>query len=329
MRTTDFTPYAGDHCESSTLVNMLRNRGIQVSEPMVFGLGRGLSYLYWHSKQMPGPFLGGRVKPDHLIRNAAAALGLELDEQETASVRKAEERLIAALDAGEVVGLKLDRYHLDYAREDHHFAAHYLACIGYRDDRFTVAETDGLGVQTTSRAGMSAARSAKGPMSSKNLAFRLAGGTFDEARLADACRSAVRATAQDFLNPPITNLGFKGIAKTGTLMRTWSEKLDDPATDAYRIGKSMEEGGTGGGFFRRLWADFLEEAAEVTGTAEFAAAAVRYRRMAGRWTEFADLLRGAGNGGDPHSAIEQAAGLIGELAAEERDAARDLEEAAT
>lgn len=327
MTTSEFTPYIGEHCESSALVNMLRSRQVHLSEPMVFGLGQGLSYLYWHSKQMPGPFLGGRVKPDHLMRNATAALGLELEERETASATKAENHLVAALDAGDVVGLKLDRYFLGYAHEDFHFAAHYVACIGYAGDQFTVAETSSLGVQTTSRRSMTEARSARGPMSSKSLSFRLVGGSYDESQLADACTHALRATARDFLNPPITNMGFKGITKTGALMRTWSETLDDPATAMRRIGTSMEEGGTGGGFFRKLWAQFLEEGASVTGNAELGQLAMRYHQMAERWTEVANLLRNVDDDKLPTSTLEQTATLVGELATDEQEAARDLQAA--
>ncbi len=326
MTTSEFTPYIGEHCESSTLVNMLRSRQMYLSEPMVFGLGRGLSYLYWHSKQMPGPFLGGRVKPDHLMRNATAALGLDLEELETTSATKAEKHLIAALEAGEVVGLKLDRYFLGYAPEDYHFAAHYVACIGYDGDHFTVAETSSLGVQTTSRRRMTEARSAKGPMSSKSLCFRLVGGSYDESQLPDACTYALRATARDLLNPPITNMGFKGIRKTGVLMRTWSETLNDPATAVRRIGMSMEEGGTGGGFFRKLWAQFLEQAASVTGNAELGQLAIRYHQMAERWTEVANLLRSVDDDKLLPSTLEQTATLVDELATKEEEAARDLEE---
>ncbi|KUN04776.1 hypothetical protein AQI95_17950 [Streptomyces yokosukanensis] len=317
--------FSGHHCESTALVNMLRNRGVELSEPMVFGLGQGLSFLYWHSKQMPGPFLGGRVKPDHLMRNAAGALGAGLQEEQTGSRSKAERDLVEALDDGDVVGLKLDRYYLDYADESHHFAAHYVACVGYEDDRFVVVETGNLGVQTTSRKSMGDARSAKGPMSSRNLSFRISAEAYDPAALPGGCRSSIHATAHDFLNPPITNMGFKGIAKTSSLMRTWCDSLEDPTHAMGLVGNSMENGGTGGGFFRTLWADFLQEAAALTGVAAYDTVAAEYRRMSRRWTEVADLLREADDSSMRKSA-EAAASLVGELAVEERAAMAELEE---
>ncbi|QDQ15148.1 BtrH N-terminal domain-containing protein [Streptomyces spectabilis] len=326
MGVIDITPFSGDHCESTALVNMLRNRGIDLSEPMVFGLGQGLSFLYWHSRQMPAPFLAGRVKPDQLMRNAARALGLDLRERQTASRTKAEAHLLDALDHGDVVGLKLDRYHLDYAHEDHHFAAHYVACIGYEDDTFVVVETSSLGIRSTSRQSMAEARSAKGPMSSRNLSFVVGPDGYDPATLAKSCRSSIRTTAREFLRPPISNLGFKGIAKTSSVMRKGWDRLDNPGHVLTLVGNSMEDGGTGGGLFRTLWARFLEEAHGLTGIAAYEHGATEYHRISERWTEVANLLREADDSTAP-AALDEAAAIVNELATEEQKAMAELEEA--
>ncbi|MFF0886773.1 BtrH N-terminal domain-containing protein [Streptomyces sp. NPDC001046] len=326
MAVIEISPYSGEHCESTALLNMLRNHDIELSEPLIFGLGQGLSFLYWHSQQMPSPFLAGRVKPDHLMRNVADALSLDLRTQETTSPAKAEDTLVRALDEGDVVGLKLDRYHLDYARENHHFAAHYLACIGYEDDRFVVVETRSLGVQSTSRDSLARARAAKGPMSSRNLSVRVDPRGYDESILAKACQASILATAREFLTPPITNMGYKGIAKAGRLMRGWHERLDRPVEAMAAVGTSMEEGGTGGGLFRTLWAQFLEEAHELTGIAAYDDLAVEYRRIARRWTDVADLLRDTDDSG-ARQALDEAALVLDGLATEERAAMARLEEA--
>lgn len=326
MTVADISPFSGEHCESTALLNMLRNQDVELSEPLIFGLGQGLSFLYWHSKQMPNPFLAGRVKPDQLMRNVATALALELRTQETASAAKAEATLIEALDEGDVVGLKLDRYHLDYAHENHHFAAHYLACIGYEDDRFVVVETRPLGVQSTSRESMTRARSARGPMCSRSLSVRVDARGYDESTLAKACQSSILATAQEFLSPPITNMGFKGIAKTGSRIRDWADKLDRPVEAMRIVGTSMEEGGTGGGLFRTLWAQFLEEASELTGIEAYDDLAVEYRRISKRWTEVANLLRDADEDG-VRQALGEAASIVAGIADDERTAMVRLAEA--
>ncbi|CAM5264216.1 hypothetical protein SHIRM173S_03133 [Streptomyces hirsutus] len=45
------------HCETTALGVLLRHEGLDLSEPMLFGLGSGLSFIYWDSKAMGFPFL--------------------------------------------------------------------------------------------------------------------------------------------------------------------------------------------------------------------------------------------------------------------------------
>ena len=41
----------GAHCETTALGVLLRHAGLDLSEPMLFGLGSGLSFIYWDSKR--------------------------------------------------------------------------------------------------------------------------------------------------------------------------------------------------------------------------------------------------------------------------------------
>ncbi|MEU3890403.1 BtrH N-terminal domain-containing protein [Streptomyces sp. NPDC029041] len=316
-------PYVGHHCESTSLVNLLRHYGIDVSESLVFGLGRGLSFTYWRTKQMPAPFLGGRIKPDRLTAHLTEALGLRLTVRETSSQRRAREQLLRDLDAGTVVGLKLDRFDLDYSTDDYRFAAHYVACVGYDDDRFALVETRPLGLKWASGASLARARSARGPMSSRNLSFTIAPPKGPLPDLGEAARRSVRAAAESFLNPPISNLGFKGMHKAADLMPGWIDGLESPEEALAEISTIMEEGGTGGGFFRTLWADFLAETAELTGAGEYGDLSEAYRVVSRKWTRVAALLNEAGTtrGRAP---LERASTLVHELAEEEHRLMRRL-----
>lgn len=120
-------PFEGVHCETTAFINLALSTGTSLTEPMAFGLGCGLSFIYRHSKRMLQPFVGGRVKPDWIMRNASATLGLELIEEQMTSPRKAESELLRNLDRGRLVGLKLDRFYLDYTHDEYHFPAHHVA----------------------------------------------------------------------------------------------------------------------------------------------------------------------------------------------------------
>ncbi|MGW5445056.1 BtrH N-terminal domain-containing protein [Streptomyces asiaticus] len=317
MSLIDARPFVGRHCESTTLVNLLRQCDIDLSEPLVFGLGSGLSFGYWHTKKMPTPFIGGRIKPDRLTANIANSLGLRLTVRETSSLKRAREQLVAELDSGTVVGLKLDRFHLDYSTDRYRFAAHYVACVGHEDDRFALVETRPLGLQWASGDALARARGARGPMSSRNLSFTIdrPEGSFPDP--GDIARQSIRATAEDFLNPPISNFGFRGMRKAADLMPGWMDNLESPEEALIEISTIMEDGGTGGGLFRTMWADFLAEAAELTGVPEFRELSDAYRVVSRKWTDVAELLREAGTASS-RGPVDHAAKLVRELAKEER-----------
>ncbi|MFJ5731717.1 BtrH N-terminal domain-containing protein [Streptomyces paradoxus] len=310
-------PYVGNHCESTTLVNLLRQREIDLSESLIFGLAGGLSFIYWRTKQMPTPFVGGRIKPDTLSENLASALNLRLSVHETSSVKRAREHLLAELDSGTVVGLKLDRYFLDYSTDDFRFAAHYVACVGYDDDRFALVETQPLGLQWASGESLATARSARGPMSSRNRAFTIdlpKGGLPD---LGKAARKGIKSAAENFLNPPISNFGYKGMHKVADLMPQWLDDLDSPAESLPEICTIMEDAGTGGGLFRMMWAEFLAETAEITGTGEFREISDAYREVSKKWTEVAGLLKEAGDASSRES-LHSASKIVHEAADREQ-----------
>ncbi|MCK5136774.1 MAG: BtrH N-terminal domain-containing protein, partial [Bacteroidales bacterium] len=41
MKIENFNPYKGQHCETTATGNLLKQIGIELSEPMLFGLGEG------------------------------------------------------------------------------------------------------------------------------------------------------------------------------------------------------------------------------------------------------------------------------------------------
>lgn len=63
-----FVPYEGEHCETTAMGNLLQFAGIRLSEPMLFGLGEGLGFIYWDSKNMDFPFIGEGSKRTDCLR---------------------------------------------------------------------------------------------------------------------------------------------------------------------------------------------------------------------------------------------------------------------
>jgi hypothetical protein len=154
-------------------------------------------------------------------------------------------------------------------------------------------------------------------MSSRNRAFTMdlpKGGLPD---LGEAARKGIKSAAENFLNPPISNFGYKGMHKVADLMPQWLDDLDSPADSLPEICTIMEDAGTGGGLFRMMWAEFLAETAEITGTGEFREISDAYREVSKKWTEVAGLLKEAGTASSRES-LHSASKIVHEAADKEQ-----------
>ncbi|MFS8103863.1 BtrH N-terminal domain-containing protein [Lentzea alba] len=315
--------FTGRHCETTALGALLRHSGLELSEPMLFGLGEGLGFVYWDAKNLDFPFLGGRVKPAALTRTAADRLGLTLHVQETASPRKAWDNVTAALAAGRPVGLQLDSYHLDYFTAKVHFGGHFVAMYGYDDTSAYLIDTAQQGgAVTTTLASLERARGERGPMTARNLSYTLAGPS-GPPDLGVAIRTAVSHNAQVFLNPPIANLGHRGIGTAARKVTGWLDRSGDPSRDLPLAATLMERGGTGGSLFRALYRDFLAEAAMIVDDDNLRLGHQLYAEIAPLWTEVSNLVTAAGETG-VQDHLTRASAVLSELAEKERHAMQVL-----
>jgi len=313
----------GLHCETTALGALLRHEGLDLSEPLLFGLGEGLGFVYWDAKNLDFPFLGGRTRPASITRTAADRLGLALDVQETTSPRKAWRNVVAALDTGRPVGLQLDSYHLEYFTAKVHFGGHFVALRGYDDTHAHLVDTAQQGgTVTTTLASLERARGERGPMTARNLSYTVVG-LSEEVDLGAAVRVAVRNNAHAFLNPPIANLGHRGIDTAARRVLGWLDRSNDPAHDLPLAAALMERGGTGGSLFRALYRDFLAECATITGDDDLRVGHRLYTGIAPLWTEVSEHIATAGETGDPDH-LARASVVLTELADRERRAMRVL-----
>jgi hypothetical protein len=311
------------HCETTALGVLLRHQGLDLSEPMLFGLGSGLSFIYWDSKNMGFPFLGGRVKPFELTRNLATKLELELLVEETTSPRRAWENVTAPVDAGHPVGLQLDSYYLDHFRSKVHFGGHVVAMYSYDDHNAYLVDTEQQGgAVSTSLTSLAQARAARGPMTARHRSFTL---TTPKNLPSPRGRiiPAITACADAFLTPPIANLGHRGIEKASKLVRTWLQRTDNPQRDLPHAALLMEQAGTGGALFRNLYRDFLAECTELLDSSHLRTGHTLYTEAATLWTEAAALITQAGESGDAQYLV-QAGTILSDLARIEHEAMRVL-----
>lgn len=318
-----FKPFVGQHCETTTAGALLYQLDIDLSEAMLFGLGEGLSFIFWHMKIMDFPFIGGRVKPDLLTENLCRNLNLQLVVKETTSAKKAWSNVETHLKEGKAVGLKLDCYHLEYFSNKIHFAGHYVAMYGYNKDFALLVDTQQQGCEVkTSLENLALARSEKGPMSSRNRSFTISkvGAVTD---LKSAVRQAIGNNANAYLNPPIKNLNYKGIKKTATEIKKWFQQSNDIKSEFQLQARLMEKAGTGGGLFRNLYRDFLKESAELLSDENIYSVWKDFKNIAQQWTEVSTLFDKVGETSDEKYLTETAKILL-DLSEKERSAMQKL-----
>ena len=285
----NFKPFNGQHCETTTTGSLLKHLGVEYSEPMLFGLGEGLGFIFWNMKTMDFPFMGGRIKQDTLTENIARNLNLKLEVQETASIKKAWENVKICIDSKIPVGLKLDCYYLDYFTTKFHFAGHYVAIYGYDNDFAYVSDAALQGCGKTSLKSIELARNEKGPMSSKNLSYTIQSNGKSN-NLKATIFKTIKNNANDYLNPPITNIGYKGILKASKEIIKWFENSKNIENEFSTSAMLMEEAGTGGALFRNLYRDFLKESAELTENEILQNAYTLFVEIANYWNQVSGLF---------------------------------------
>jgi hypothetical protein len=324
----DFKPFKGQHCETTATGSLLNQIGIELSEPMLFGIGEGLSYIFWNMKIMDFPFIGGRVKPDVLTENICRNLNLKLNVKETSSIKRAWENIENPLSTGKAVGVKLDSYYLEYFTSKIHFAGHYVAMYGYDEQFAYLVDTEQQGGQVkTALKNLESARNEKGPMSSRNKSYTIdkKGEVTD---LEKAIRIAIFNNANEYLNPPIKNISYKGIEKTAQEIKKWFKNSKDINGDFQTTSMLMERAGTGGSIFRNLYRDFLKESYDLLKIEGINEAYKEFKEIAQLWKNVSDLFFKVGETSDIKY-IKEASEILLMLAEKERIAMEILKNAST
>lgn len=293
-----FQALDGCHCVTSSFKKMCAFNSYAISEEMLFGLGAGLGFMYWHQHGSL-PFFGGRGNKD-FNQDLARRTGIQIIEHETSSRKKAESELLRMLDANQPVCLYADMAYLTYMGlpEDAHFGGHLIVAAGYdaatRQAIIADIEPKMTGVKTghfytLPLEQLALARASKHqPFPPKNHWF-----TFDFAQAQPPDRTAlydaIDQAAQAMLNPPIKNMGVAGMRTAAARLCQWPAQFDEPTLRAalFNIYVYIEIGGTGGGLFRYLYSRFLNEAAALTGNTRLREASQRVYACAEQWRTLA------------------------------------------
>ncbi len=262
MNVTEFQHRYSAHCESGVMSSILRHYGLDLSEPMVFGITGALTFAYLPFLKMGGmPLIAYRSMPRSIIKNIQKNLGVKMKLETFSDKGKGEARLNELLSTGKIVGAQTSVYWLPYFPEEmrFHFNAHNLLIFAREGDTYKVSDPVFEFVQECDKASLTKARFVKGVMAPKGLLYYP---TFvpKEIDLKPLILKSIKKVSKSMLNTPVPIAGIKGMKYLAKSIR----KLDTGDVRYAKlflghIVRMQEEIGTGGAGFRYLYASFLQE----------------------------------------------------------------------
>ena len=92
------------------------------------------------------------------------------------------------------------------------------------------------------------------------------------------------------MNPPITNIGYKGILKASTEIIKWFKASKAIENEFKTSAMMMEKAGTGGALFRNLYRDFLKESYNLLKFDTLKSGYEAFVEMAELWTSVSQLV---------------------------------------
>lgn len=319
-----FTHRRGMHCDTTALRDVFAYAGHEVPESALFGIGQGLGFFYWKSKNLKHPIIGGRIKPLELDRRACRNLGVTLKINTSTSPKRAYETMRSMLEDNKPVMVRADIFYLKFRRIEHHCGIHNIVVAGLDEDSDTayVADriADGLIGMPISHL-IDARASIHKPFPPKNTWFDF---EFPETLAIDGDRlmSSIGMNAVEMLNSDVRNVGIGGIYYFASSLEQWKNfnatELKTACNAAYG---SIQANGTGGGLYRHMYAEFLEYARGITGINTLENIAGGYHQAGKMWTEAAKILKDVPCG---CSSIAEATVVIEEIAAKEHELLTDL-----
>lgn len=286
----DFSHHQAAHCENGVASNLLKDKGLNISEPMVFGIGSGLFFVYLpFIKVNHAPVMSYRPLPGMIFNKLSKRLGIKIKRQKFSSEAKANEALEENLKNKIPTGLQVGVYNLTYFPDEYrfHFNAHNLVVYGKEGDNYLISDPVMQEVTTLTEEELNKVRFAKGAFAPRGQMY------FPihipvEINFQEAIVKSIRDTCRNML-APIPIVGVKGIKMVSRQIRKWPIKHGNKKANHYlaQMVRMQEEIGTGGGGFRFIYAAFLQEASVILKNEMLRNLSLEMTEIGDLWRDFA------------------------------------------
>ncbi len=286
----DFKHNQAAHCENGVISNLLTHQGFPISEPLAFGIGSGIFFVYLPFLKINfAPGVSFRPMPGMIFKRLSKRLGIKIKKQKFRNSNSAKNALDQLLKENTPVGLQVGVFNLTYFPDVYrfHFNAHNLVVYGKEEDTYLISDPIMDTVTTLTSDELDKVRFAKGAFSPKGHMYYPIH-IPKNADIKKAIKKAIKSTCNQML-APVPIVGVKGIRMVARSIKKWPKKIGAKKTNHYlgQIVRMQEEIGTGGGGFRFIYGAFLQEASEILNNPELKVLSKEITDIGDSWRDFA------------------------------------------
>ncbi len=213
MGTITYKHKMAAHCESGAVTSLLNNAGLDISEPLVFGISSGIFFGYFHKmKSFTFPTFIVRNKPGSIRKNLAKRLGIKFYTEQFHSPDEGMKKLDELLENNIPVAVQVDFFYMDYLPEWErvHINVHFIIVVGKTGSKYIISDSYFPNLVELESASLRKARFTGGNMSPKGFLFYP---EFipKELDFKKAILSGTKKACFNMLNIPMPFIGIKGI----------------------------------------------------------------------------------------------------------------------
>ncbi len=296
----------GVHCSTTATMNLLSYFGLDLDEDLIFGVGKGLGFVYFRYKDYPYPYISGRG--NSLIDNTLKNFGF-FPRINGGDYSHQLQKIIDRLHHSVPVIVVTDMNCLSYISNNllklmqyYPFSEHHVLIVGYeeyqgglylwlKDHLWPVLKIDSSIFKTA----WAAERIKPFPLYNYFYEVNLYNTGIDNQAFKEIIRYAILCNIHELIHPYNPVNSFSGLKGMDSFYRDFVQLSECRDHEVFRNTISMiyyplEKIGTGGGNFRRIYGRFLLKITPILGKSELENIGKDYLGLANRWKEFIKIL---------------------------------------
>ncbi len=325
----DFEHRMAAHCETGTLTALLNYNGLEITEPLVFGIANGIFFGYLESSNFPFPTFIVRSRPGQIRENISKRLNIKLEKYWFKDPEKGEAKLDELINKGIPAAIQVDFFYMSYMPEwlRVNINVHFINIIGKKDNKYIISDSYHPRISELDKDVMRKARWAGGYMAPKGFLYYPVD-VPENVDFKQPVIKGIKRACRNMLSIPVPFIGIKGIYKFADKIKEWPSLVRDTEHLSHEIMKInilLEDQGTGGAGFRFMYATFLQQAAGILQNEKLDDMSKRMMEIGDKWREISYFAAKIGKNRDlGKEKLNELSLLIKERGDEEKEFFKDL-----